>query len=270
MPLATRERPPASPALNEILEAEQTVIGRILRDDAEYRAVARFLKPDDFTERLHWGVFAEVGALIEAGKPATIAAILPRLPSVGLGGVLANAYLEKLVAKAPSTANLRHLAEFLASAARERRSKPPDGAGYEEDLYLWANQQAEHLRRGDWSRLNALNLAEEIEDLGREVYTDLEGRFRIILLHLLKWDHRPHERARGWTASIEIQRIEVEDLLQESPSLRWRVPEAIAHGYHLARIEASGETDLDEDVFPNECPYSFDDIMTRPIPWPRQ
>jgi hypothetical protein len=77
-------------------------------------------------------------------------------------------------------------------------------------------------------------------------------------------------RTRGWTASIEIQRIEVEDLLQESPSLRWRVPEAIAHGYHLARIEASGETDLDEDVFPNECPYSFDDIMTRPIPWPRQ
>ena len=33
----------------------------------------------------------------------------------------------------------------------------------------------------------------------------------------------------------------------------------------LARIEAAGETDLDEDAFPPECPYAYDEIMERPV-----
>jgi hypothetical protein len=269
LPLATRERPaPASPALDEIVRAEQTVIGRILRDNAEYRHVAGILRPEHFTERLHWGVFEKAQALIEAGRPAAFADILPRVASVGLGGALAGPYLERLMAEASPSADLARLARFLARAAGERAAKPADGTGYEEDFYLWANEQAERLRRGEWSRLDALNLAEEIEDLGREVYNELESRFRIILLHLLKWDHQPGRRTRSWTASIKVQRIDAEELLQKHHSLGPRVPEAIAEAYRRARIEASGETDLDEDTFPPECPYSFDEIMTRPIPWP--
>jgi hypothetical protein len=269
LPLATRERPaPAPPALNEILEAEQTVIGRILRDNAEYRQVAGILRPKDFTERLHWGVFEKAQALIEAGLPATPADILPQVASVGLGGALAGSYLERLMAEASASADLRNLARFLARAADERRAAPSNGAGYEDDFYLWANAQAECLRRGEWSRLDALNLAEEIEDLGREIYNKLESAFRIILLHLLKWDHQPERRTRSWTTSIKVQRIDAEELLAEHHSLEPRVPEAITGAYRRARIEAAGETGLEQDVFPEECPYAFDAIMTRPIPWP--
>lgn len=110
----------------------------------------------------------------------------PRVASVGLGGALAGPYLERLMAEASPSTDLARLARFLARAARKRRAKPADGTSYQDDFYLWANEQAEHLRRGNWSRLDALNLAEEIEDLGREVYNELESRFRIILLHLLK------------------------------------------------------------------------------------
>jgi Domain of unknown function DUF29/DnaB-like helicase N terminal domain len=271
MPLATRERPQtASPALNEILEAEQTIIGRILRDNAEYRIVAEILRSEDFTERLHWGVFDKVRKCIEAGKAASLADVLPRVASVGLGGALAGPYLERLIAEASPSADLRELARFLARAARERRARPPDGTGYEEDFYLWANEQAERLRRGEWARLDVLTLAEEIEDLGREVYNELESRFRVILLHLLKWDHQPERRTRSWTSSIKIQRLDAEELLEKHHSLEPRVPEAIAEAYRRARIEASGETGLDEEVFPEECPYSFNEIMTRPIPWPQR
>jgi hypothetical protein len=49
-----------------------------------------------------------------------------------------------------------------------------------------------------------------------------------------------------------------------------RVSEAIAEAYRRARIEAAGETGLDKRSFPEECPYSFDEIMARPIPWPQQ
>lgn len=269
MPLATRERPgPISASLNEIVEAEQTIIGRILRDNTDYRQVEGILKPENFTERLHWGVFAEAGKLIAAGKRATVAAVLPHVASVGLGGERAEPYLERLAASASPSSDLRPLARFLARAARERAAKAPDGAGYEEDFYLWANEQAERLRRGEWSRLDALNLAEEIEDLGREVYNELESRLRIILLHLLKWDHQPERRSRSWTSTIKVQRLDAEKLIEKHPSLKPRIPEAIHDAYRLARIEAIGETGLDEDAFPEECPYSFDEIMSREIPWP--
>lgn len=268
MPLATRERRgPALAPLNEIVEAEQTIIGRILRDNTDYRQVEGLLKPEDFTERLHWGVFAEAGKLIAAGKPVTVAAILPHVASVGLGGELAEPYLERLVVEASPSADLQGLARFLARAAREREARRPDGAGYEDDFYLWANEQAERLRRGEWSRLDALNLAEEIEDLGREVYHKLESALRIILLHLLKWDRQPERRSRSWTTSIEVHRVDVEELLEKHHSLNPRLSKAIQGAYRRARIEAAGETGLDIDAFPKECPYSFDEIMTREIPW---
>jgi hypothetical protein len=271
LPLATRERPgPASPGLSEILEAEQAVIGRILRDNAEYCQVAGILRPESFTERLHWGVFEEAQALIEAGRPATPADILPRVASVGLGGAIAGPYLDRLIAEAPMSADLRKLARFLAQAARERAEKPTEGTDYDGDFYLWANEQAERLRRGEWSRLDALNLAEEIEDLGRELYNKLESAFRIILLHLLKWDHQPARRTRSWTVSIELQRMDAEQLLEKHHSLARRIPEAISDAYRRSRIEAAGETGLDQRAFPEECPYSLDEIMTRSIPWPRQ
>src|SRR3954464_9302715 len=120
MPAATRERPPAALMPEEIVEAEQAVIGAILRDNAAYRQVAGVLKPEHFTERLHWGVFDEERALIEAGGSAPPARVLPRLASVGLGGALAGPYLERLIAEAPAAPDLRELARFLARAARAR------------------------------------------------------------------------------------------------------------------------------------------------------
>jgi hypothetical protein len=66
-----------------------------------------------------------------------------------------------------------------------------------------------------------------------------------------------------------VQRIDAEKLLEKHHSLGPRIPEAIVEAYRRARIEAAGETGLDEDVFPDECPYSFEEIMTRSIPWPQ-
>jgi hypothetical protein len=39
--------------------------------------------------------------------------------------------------------------------------------------------------------------------------------------------------------------------------------EAIGRAYRRARIEAARETDLDEERFPAQCPYSWDDIVSR-------
>src|SRR5215218_2046377 len=246
MTVAQRQTPFTPDRLNAVVEAEQAVIGAILRDNAAHRRIAGVLTPECFTERLHRGVFERARALIEAGRPATPDAILPHVASVGLGGALAGPYLDGLIASAPPSADAAGLARFLAQAACARAAGNPDGAGYEDDCYAWANQQAERLRRGEWSKLDALNLAEEIEDVGRELYDKLESAFRIILLHVLKWDHQSERGTRSWAGSIKVHRLDAGALLDKHPGLKPRADEAIRDAYRRARIKAAAETGLDE------------------------
>lgn len=259
---------PADPhTLNDVFEAEQALVGLILSDPGAYGRIAGILQGDDWTERLHRGVFEVAGELSAAGRAMTLPAILPRVSDVAPDGTLPELYLATLIGRAPPAGSAPGFAHFLVAAADERRlaNRFPD---YEADLYAWAFRQAERLRRGQWSDLDALNLAEEIEDLGNEIYNKLESAFRITLMHMLKWDHQPSRRSRSWTLSIRNGRLDVEKVLERSKGVRPRVPAAVAEAYRRARIDAAGETDLDESMFPEVCPYSFDEIMSRPVPWP--
>jgi hypothetical protein len=139
----------------------------------------------------------------------------------------------------------------------------PVRAEYERDFYSWLMEQARHLRDGRFDALDRDNLAEEIEALGREQFNKLVSALRVLMLHMLKWDHQTALRSRSWVLSIEEQRLEIADVLADNPGLRPRIAEAIARAYRRARIEAAKESGLDETAFPPACPYSFDDIMSR-------
>jgi uncharacterized protein DUF29 len=139
----------------------------------------------------------------------------------------------------------------------------PVQAEYERDFYSWLMEQARHIRDGRYEALDRDNLAEEIESLGREQFNKLVSALRVLMLHMLKWDHQPSLRSRSWVLSIEEQRLEVADVLSDNPGLKPRTGEAIARAYRRARIEAAKETGLEEAAFADTCPYSFDDIMSR-------
>ena len=144
----------------------------------------------------------------------------------------------------------------------------PGGARYDRDLYGWAVEQAALLRTGRIAEADARNIAEELDDVGNEQYDKLESALRLILLHLLKWDHQPDRRSRSWRASITVQRNHVRKVLRKNPGLAPLVNEAVTEAYRDARVEAGSETDLDESVFPDRCSYSWDELMERPINWP--
>jgi hypothetical protein len=139
----------------------------------------------------------------------------------------------------------------------------PLAAEYERDFYSWLMEQARHLRDGRFEALDCDNLAEEIESLGREQFNKLVSALRVLMAHILKWDHQPDLRSRSWILSIQEQRIEIADVLDDNPGLKPRLPEAIARAYRRARIEAAKETGLEEDKFPAVCPYAFDELITR-------
>jgi Domain of unknown function DUF29 len=96
---------------------------------------------------------------------------------------------------------------------------------YEEDFVRWTEQQSNALREAaavganlplDWE-----NLAEEIESLGRSQRHELRSRIAVIIEHLLKLEHSPAvDPRRGWIDTIGRERLNIEDLLQDSPSLR--------------------------------------------------
>ena len=136
-------------------------------------------------------------------------------------------------------------------------------AEYWGDFYSWLMEQAAHVRAGRWEALDRENLAEEIESLGREQFNKLESPLRVLMMHMLKWDHQPNLRSRNWVLSIEAQRLELDDVLSDDPGLKPRIAEATARAYRRARIEAANETGLEKNEFPEECPYTWNDVVAR-------
>jgi hypothetical protein len=153
----------------------------------------------------------------------------------------------------------------MTSRIKDNVGLVPPTTNYEHDFYGWLVEQARHVRDGRWDAVDRENLAEEIESLGREQFSKLESALRVLMLHMLKWDHQPKKRSRSWALTVRTQRLEVEDVLSDNPSLKPRIAEAMARGYRKARIEAAKETGLDEHVFPASCPYDWDEVMGREL-----
>ena len=141
-------------------------------------------------------------------------------------------------------------------------------ARYDRDLYSWAVQQAALLRAGRLIEADAGNIAEELDDVGSEQYNKLESALRIILLHLVKWDHQPARRSRSWWASITLGRNQVRRVLRKNPGLKRRLDEAITAAYEDARVQAAAQTRLGPRTFPARCPFSRQQLMEREIACP--
>lgn len=73
---------------------------------------------------------------------------------------------------------------------------------YEQDYYLWLEATAKLLREGQLSALDAINLLEEIEDMGRSEKRAVYSNLKVLFMHLLKYKYQPEKRWNSWMASI--------------------------------------------------------------------
>jgi len=132
---------------------------------------------------------------------------------------------------------------------------------YETDFYAWTQEQVTQLKAQQWEQLDTVNLIEEIESLGRKERQELRNRLGLLLGHLLKWQFQPNKRSNSWLGTIREQRVQIKLLLQDSPSLKSYLDEVFFDAYELGLALAIRETQLGEQVFPEECIYTLEQVI---------
>ena len=132
---------------------------------------------------------------------------------------------------------------------------------YKTDFYSWTQQQANLIRQRRLEELDLDNILEEIESMGRSEHRQLSHRLDVLLMHLLKWQFQPDHRSSSWVGSIKEQRYRVSRLLKDNPGLKAKLPEITVEAYDAAKITAFKETGLPDSNFPEQCPWSFQQIM---------
>ncbi|MCI5144835.1 MAG: DUF29 domain-containing protein [Candidatus Electrothrix sp. AR3] len=135
------------------------------------------------------------------------------------------------------------------------------------DFFGWTIQQAELLREGRIDEIDREHLAEEIEDMGKSLQRELVSRLTILFIHLLKWQFQRGYQGNSWRYTIEEQRDQLSDHLQDNPSLKQKIPQAMERAYKYARTGAARETGLPKSTFPEDCPWLFDQALDGAF-WP--
>ena len=72
---------------------------------------------------------------------------------------------------------------------------------------------------------------------------------------------RSERRSRSWLMTIRVQRRDTQELLAENPSLKPYLEEALQKMYESGRDLAAGETNLSIKTFPENCPYTLEEIF---------
>ncbi|MDH6168171.1 replicative DNA helicase [Variovorax boronicumulans] len=96
------------------IEAESSVLGGLLLDNGAWDRMGDLLVDGDFYRHEHKLIYAAVGGLINASKPADVITVFERLQSLGkadeIGGLV---YLNSLAQYVPSASNIRRYAEIV-------------------------------------------------------------------------------------------------------------------------------------------------------------
>ena len=96
------------------IEAESSVLGGLLLDNGAWDRVGDLLVDSDFYRHEHRLVYAAIGTLINASKPADVITVHEQLQALGksqeVGGL---SYLNALAQYVPSASNIRRYAEIV-------------------------------------------------------------------------------------------------------------------------------------------------------------
>ncbi len=133
---------------------------------------------------------------------------------------------------------------------------------YEKDFLAWTDLTANLIKNRQFEQVDWDNVIEEIEALGRSEWDRLVSCLKVLTANLLKWQFQPENRSKSWENTIFRERSNIAEYLEDTPSLQqFLSTEWIAKAYERGRRIAVKETELNAELFPQDCPYSTEQIL---------
>jgi len=147
-----------------------------------------------------------------------------------------------------------HLTVLTAVQQREDQRMRTNAELYEKDFYAWTQETAALIAAGKWYAIDQMLLADEVAGLGRDDQREIARRVQRLLQELLLWWACPGERKGNWAAAIIEERARLEDIVDDSLSLKAQLGEVLAKEYPWARCKAQDQAT--GSVFPERCPFT--------------
>ncbi|AUB83640.1 DUF29 domain-containing protein [Candidatus Thiodictyon syntrophicum] len=133
---------------------------------------------------------------------------------------------------------------------------------YDRDFFGWLNTNAQLMRNRQFDQIDVEHIAEELEGMARSEKRELLNRLAVLLVHLLKWQYQAPKRTGSRRNTIVMQRMDIADLIEDSPSLKPLVAEKMQAAYEKAKLKAEDETGIDRRSFPSQCPYTLEQSLS--------
>jgi len=142
---------------------------------------------------------------------------------------------------------------------------------YEQHFEHWVAQHIALLKAGRVHELDIEHLIEELTGMARRDRNELISHLIILLAHLLKWEYQLRQltdaweqfSGKSWHNSILEQRYQMIEQLENTPSLKNFLDQAITQAYPKAVSLAADETGLPNTHFPPLCPYTVAQILDK-------
>ena len=131
---------------------------------------------------------------------------------------------------------------------------------YDADEAAWLDRMALLIRKRRYDELDYEHLAELLDDMAKRERREVKHRLEQLLIHLLKWEHQSEKWSRSWRDSIKHQRNRLQDIL-DSKTLRNFAKGVLDQAFSRAVERAATQTGLSADAFPEDCPYTVEDLL---------
>ncbi|MCK5718986.1 MAG: DUF29 domain-containing protein [Thiomargarita sp.] len=129
------------------------------------------------------------------------------------------------------------------------------------DFYAWTQKTSQLLLDGNYHQVDMQMLVEEIKAMGASERRELINRLAVLIMHLLKWQYQSGLRSRSWKLTIIEQRREIQELLEDSPSLNAKLCDKFPLAYNKAILKTEKETNLPRKTFSQNCPYTLKQVL---------
>ena len=105
--------------------------------------------------------------------------------------------------------------------------------------------------------------------MGKSNYRELENRLVVLIAHLLKWEFQLNQLQDQWKEfdgrssrkTIIEQRIQIERLMEDCPSLSSHFDTILQQALPTALKLIYKETQLPPSTFPQDCHYSSEQLL---------